>query len=71
MAPPVAPAYRRLTRSRAGVGSYSSLWLGADHVMQLSSTGYTESYRRFYFRDIQAIFLVRRDPQQQREQTTF
>jgi hypothetical protein len=51
--------YSRLTRSRSGVGTYTSLWLASNHVMQLTSTGYTESYRRFYLKDIQAIFLVR------------
>lgn len=51
--------YTRLTRARSGLAAYTSLWLAPDHVMQLTSTGYTESYRRFYLKDIQAIFLVR------------
>jgi hypothetical protein len=34
-----------------------SLWLGEDHVLQSCSYGYSEEYRRFYFRDIQAIVL--------------
>lgn len=34
------------------------LWLGDDHLLQVESVGgYTESYKRFYFRDIQAIYL--------------
>lgn len=34
------------------------LWLGDDHVLQVESVGgYSESYKRFYFRDIQAIYL--------------
>ena len=34
------------------------LWLGDDHLLQVESVGgYSESYRRFYFRDIQAVYL--------------
>jgi hypothetical protein len=34
------------------------LWLGDDHLLQVESVGgYSESYKRFYFRDIQAIYL--------------
>jgi hypothetical protein len=34
------------------------LWLGDDHLVQVESMGgYTETYKRFYFRDIQAIIL--------------
>lgn len=51
--------YQRLTRarSRAGVmiAGRSSLWLGADHLLCVDSTGHTEIYKRFYFRDIQTI----------------
>ncbi len=36
----------------------SSLWLGKDHLLCIDSTGYAEEYKRFYFRDIQAITLV-------------
>jgi hypothetical protein len=36
----------------------SRLWLGEDHLLQVESTGgYSESYKRFYFRDIQSIYL--------------
>ena len=37
----------------------SSLWLAGDHVLLVHSRGYVETYRRFYFRDIQAIVLRR------------
>lgn len=34
------------------------LWLGDDHLLQVeASGGYSETYKRFYFRDIQAICL--------------
>lgn len=36
------------------------LWLGDDHLLQVESVGgYSETYRRFYFRDVQTISLHR------------
>jgi hypothetical protein len=37
----------------------SNLWLGSDHLLCVETEGFSESYRRFYFRDIQAITLRR------------
>lgn len=50
--------YTRLTRPRSGVGTYSSLWRAADHLLVVNSTGFNESYRRFYFRDIKGFILT-------------
>jgi len=56
--------YQRLTRARSRSAfsvvfmSRSSLWLGKDHLLCVDSSGYTESYKRFYFHDIQAISLM-------------
>ena len=36
-----------------------SLWLGPDHLLCIETNGYTETYKRFYFRDIQAIITRR------------
>jgi hypothetical protein len=61
MAPPLptpAPAYRKLTRLKRGLGVLTQLWLGADHLLYVNSNGYTETYRRFYFRDIQSLLIV-------------
>lgn len=63
-APPVK--YARLPGSgprKGGPGIAVSritcrLWLGDDHLLQVESAGgYSENYKRFYFRDIQAIYL--------------
>ncbi len=58
--------YRRLTRTRVRQQGLltafqlrSSLWLGKDHVLCVDSSGYTEEYKRFYFRNIQAIIIRR------------
>jgi hypothetical protein len=37
----------------------SRLWLGKDHVLNIDSQWYSEDYKRFYFRDIQA-FVIRK-----------
>ncbi len=50
--------YTRLTRSTPGIASYKSLWLAADHLLVLNSTGYYEEYRRIQFRDIQGFFTT-------------
>jgi hypothetical protein len=35
------------------------LWLAADHLLQVRMRGYSETYRRFYFGDVQAFTLQR------------
>jgi hypothetical protein len=57
------PTYQRLTRERGdgllgnlGV-TRSSLWLGDDHVLLVETTGYSETYKRFFFRDIQVLTI--------------
>ncbi|HEX9047615.1 MAG TPA: hypothetical protein VF988_11355 [Verrucomicrobiae bacterium] len=55
--------YERLTREHTprqfavAVASRSSLWLGEDHLLLVDCSGATETYKRFYFRDIQAITI--------------
>jgi uncharacterized membrane protein HdeD (DUF308 family) len=54
----------RLTRYRARPGFSLSqvkygLWLAEDHILQITRGPYRETYRRFYFRDIQALSLTR------------
>ncbi len=41
------------------IGSYTRLYRGNDHLLQVSSVTFSESYKRFYFRDIQAFIVVR------------
>jgi hypothetical protein len=47
--------YQRLPGRRWRVFTKDTLWLGEDHLLSVRSWYFTESYRRFYFRDIQAI----------------
>ena len=39
--------------------SYSRVWLAADHVLLVRGQTWTETYRRFFFPDIQAVILRR------------
>lgn len=50
--------YTRIARPVPSLGTYTSLWLAADHVMQVESTGYNERYQRFQFGDIQGFFVM-------------
>jgi hypothetical protein len=50
--------YRRLTRNVAALGTYSSLWAGADHLIIVRSTGYHENYQRLQLADLKGIFLI-------------
>jgi hypothetical protein len=47
----IMPILWLILRTRA------SLWLGPDHLLCVESNGYAETYKRFYFRDIQAIIV--------------
>lgn len=37
----------------------SRLYLGDDHLLHVESSGYTERYHRFYYRDVYAVSLQR------------
>ena len=50
-----APKYRKLPGRAAGFGEASRLYLSGDHLLLVTATGFSESYRRFYLRDIQSI----------------
>ena len=57
--------YTRLTRGRrsrkkgflAMPGMRSAIWLGTDHILLVRTSLGSEEYRRFYFKDIQAIIV--------------
>ena len=54
---PAAPSYRRLPGRSPWFRFGSSLWLGPDHLLKIDRTASRENYKRFYFRDIQAILV--------------
>ena len=59
--PPDPSPYKQLQGQGRGLGwlglAQASLWVGPDHLLYALNEGYAEYYRRFYFRDIQAIML--------------
>lgn len=54
-----AKEYRRLPGTGRRPLGYTRLYLGSDHLLHVDSSGYAEDYRRFYFKDVQAV-VVRR-----------
>jgi hypothetical protein len=53
------PQFRRIKLKARGLGGSATYWLGPDHLLIVAQDGYSERYRRIYFRDIQAV-LIRR-----------
>jgi hypothetical protein len=53
------PPYERLSRPRNGLNGLGSVWLGKDHLLLVSTALAVERYRRWYFRDIQALVIRR------------
>jgi hypothetical protein len=51
------PQYRRMP-GRSGLFVRNSLWMSADHLLSVRRNPFSESYRRFYFTDIQAIVIT-------------
>ena len=50
--------YRKLTRKRRGITGYTQLWMGSDHLLLVHSLRVVERYKRFAFRDIEAIVIT-------------
>jgi len=53
--PQSPPVYKKLPGKGSNFVERVSLYLAPDHLLYLSSTGFSESYRRFYYRDIHAV----------------
>jgi hypothetical protein len=47
--------YIRLPGRAFSMRTRARLYMGKDHLLSVHNAGYTESYKRFYFKDIQAI----------------
>jgi hypothetical protein len=50
--------YRKLPGHRRGFIRGFSVWLGPDHLLAVNSMRFREEYKRYYFRDIQAIVIA-------------
>jgi hypothetical protein len=61
MKPHTGFPYRRLPGTLRGFIRRASLWEGPDHLLSVTGTRFSEEYRRFYYRDIEAI-VIRKCP---------
>lgn len=53
------PRYQKLPGRRRGFIKGSSVWLGPDHLLSVKNLRVREDYKRFYFRDVQAVAVAR------------
>lgn len=51
-----AKRYRKLAKA-GGLFAYYALWQGPDHLLSAETAMASENYRRFYYREIQAIIV--------------
>src|ERR1700684_1248315 len=51
--------YRKLPGSRRGFFQKSSVWAGPDHLLLVRGSRFRDEYKRFYYRDVQAIAVAR------------
>jgi fumarate reductase subunit C len=51
--------YKRLPGTKRGIFHGASLWMGDDHLLAVSGWRFTEDYKRYYYRDIQALVVTR------------
>jgi hypothetical protein len=56
-----AGQYKRLPGTRRGVTARASAWAAADHILLVEGSRIKETYRRVYFRDVQALLVMRRN----------
>ena len=48
-------AYKKLPGRKVSLAGYSRLYEAHDHILSVKCIGVTEHYKRFYYKDIQAI----------------
>jgi hypothetical protein len=53
------PQFQKVRLGARGFGGSATYWLGPDHLLIVTQDGYTERYRRIYYRDIQALVIRR------------
>ena len=53
--------YRKLPGTRRGIFTRASAWAGDDHILLIEGSRASERYKRVYFRDVQALIIMRRN----------
>lgn len=49
--------YTKLSKRCGSIVSLAQLWAGKDHIMLVEESMVTQSYRRFYFKDIEGLLI--------------
>src|SRR5260370_38411039 len=57
---PTPQIYRKIPGARRTPLRKASLWLAGDHILSVDSHRFPEEYKRYYFKDIQAIIVTNR-----------
>jgi hypothetical protein len=52
------PQYHRLPGRHVGWFARDSLWCAEDHLLWVRNIGFVERYRRYYFKDLQALTIT-------------
>jgi hypothetical protein len=55
------PGYSKLPGARRGVFTRSAAWAANDHILLIEGSRASERYKRVYFRDVQALTIMRRN----------
>ena len=53
--------FQRLPGRSTSVAEYYRVYAMPDHILSVTASGFSENYRRFYYRDIQAIVVRKTD----------
>ena len=51
--------YKKFSGKKRNFIGIDRIWIGPDHLLMVESTGISEKYKRFFFKDIQAIRLLK------------
>ena len=55
---PQATDYKKFSGKKRSLIGTDRIWFGQDHLLIVESTGVSERYKRFFFKDIQAVRLI-------------
>ncbi len=61
--PDVPQMYKKVTGRGMGSLGFARLWSGPDHLLEVTTYGVSERYRRFYWKEIEAVLVCRNSVQ--------
>ncbi len=57
---PATARYKRLPGTKRGLFHGASLWLAEDHLLAVNNWRFSETYKRYYYRDIHALIVTKK-----------